>query len=67
MSHKSQLTAILKLLHNSGWKELWSYMCSLIEIMCVVEQKIGLVCWQLPHDVYATEIFFIFIPTEYIC
>ena len=29
----------------------------LVEILCVLEEEIGLVCWQLPHDVYAMEIF----------
>ena len=31
-------------------------MCSLVEILCVLEEEIGLVCWQLLHDVHATEI-----------
>ena len=31
-------------------------MCSLVEIMCVFEGKIELVCWQLLHDLYATDI-----------
>ena len=32
-------------------------MCSLVEILCLLEEKIGLVCLQLPHDMYATETF----------
>ena len=32
-------------------------MCSLVEILCLLEEKIGLVCLQLPHDLHATEIF----------
>ena len=36
---------------------LWSRMCSLIEILCVLEEKISLNCWQLQHDVPVTEIF----------
>ena len=31
-------------------------MCSLVEILCL-EEKFGLVCLQLPHDLHATEIF----------
>ena len=38
-------------------KLLWSYMCSLVEILCVLEDEIGLVCWQLPHEIHATEFF----------
>ena len=36
---------------------LWSCMCSLIEILWVLEEKISLNCWQLQHDVPVTEIF----------
>ena len=36
---------------------LWSSMCSLIEILCVFKEKISLICWQLSHDVNATENF----------
>ena len=36
---------------------LWSSMCSLIEILSVLEEKISLNCWQLQHDVPVTEIF----------
>ena len=32
-------------------------MCSLVEILCLLEEKIGLVCLQLPHDMHATETF----------
>ena len=32
-------------------------MCSLVEILCLLEEKFGLVCFQLPHDLHATEIF----------
>ena len=32
-------------------------MCSLVEILCCLEEKFGLVCLQLPHDLHATEIF----------
>ena len=40
-------------------KLLRSYICSLVEILCVLEEEIVLVCWQLPHDIHATEIFWI--------
>ena len=36
---------------------LWSCMCSLIEILWVLEEKISLNCWQVQHDVAVTEIF----------
>ena len=36
---------------------LWSSMCSLIEILWVLKEKISLICWQPPHDVNATEFF----------
>ena len=32
-------------------------MCSLVEILCLLEEKIGLVCLQLPYDMHATETF----------
>ena len=36
---------------------LWSCMCSLIEILWVLKEKISLNCWQVQHDVPLTEIF----------
>ena len=33
-------------------------MCNFVEILCVLEGKIGLVCWQLLHNLHATEILF---------
>ena len=32
-------------------------MCSLVEILCLLEEKFGLVCLQLPHVLQATETF----------
>ena len=32
-------------------------MCGLIEILCVLEEEIGLACWQLPHNMHAKETF----------
>ena len=32
-------------------------MPSLVEILCFLEEKIGLVCRQLPHDMHAMETF----------
>ena len=32
-------------------------MPSLVEILCCIDKEIGLVCWQLMHDMHATEIF----------
>ena len=36
---------------------LWFFMCSLIEILWVLKEKISLNCWQVQHDVPVTEIF----------
>ena len=36
---------------------MWSCMPSLVEILCCLDEEIGLVCWQLVHDMHATEIF----------
>ena len=32
---------------------MWCCMPSLVEILCCLEEEIGLVCWQLPHDMHA--------------
>ena len=32
-------------------------MHSLVEILCCIDKEIGLVCWQLMHDMHAMEIF----------
>ena len=29
----------------------------LVEILCCFDEEIGLFCWQLVHDMHATEIF----------
>ena len=36
---------------------MWCCVPSLVEILCCLDEEIGLVCWQLVHDMYATEIF----------
>ena len=36
---------------------MWCCMHSLVEILCCLDKEIGLVCWQLVHDMHATEIF----------
>ena len=36
---------------------MWCCMPSLVEILCCLEEEIGLVCWQLLHDMLAMEIF----------
>ena len=36
---------------------MWCCMPSLVEILCCLEEEIGLVCWQLLHDILAMEIF----------
>ena len=40
---------------NEDYRSLWCYMWSVIEILCYFEEKIGPVCWQLLHDLHATE------------
>ena len=32
-------------------------MPTLVEILCCLDEKIALVCWQLVHDMHAMEIF----------
>ena len=36
---------------------MWCCMPSLVEILCCLDEEIGLVCWQLVHDMHAMEIF----------
>ena len=36
---------------------MWCCMPSLVEILCCLDEEIGHVCWQLMHDMHATEIF----------
>ena len=47
-----------------------------VEILCCLDEEIGLVCWQLVHDMHAMQIFgiqpscktfFIFYETEWTC
>ena len=45
---------------------LWSSMCSLIEILWVLKEKISLNFWQLPHDVHVTEIFEFNLPVNFL-
>ena len=36
---------------------MWCCMPSLVEILCCLDKEIGLVCWQLVHDMHAMKIF----------
>ena len=36
---------------------IWCYICSLVEMLCVLEEKTGLVCRQLLHHLYGMDIF----------
>ena len=45
---------------------LWSCMCSLIEILWVLKEKISLNCLQLQHDVPVTEIFEFNLPVNFL-
>ena len=45
---------------------LWSCMCSLIEILWVLKEKISLNCWQVQHDVPVTEIFEFNLPVNFL-
>ena len=36
---------------------MWCCMPTLVEILCCLDEEIALVCWQLVHDMHATEIF----------
>ena len=41
-------------------------MCSLVEILCLIEEKFGLVCLQLPHDLHATENLMFNLPVNFL-
>ena len=45
---------------------LWSSMCSLTDILWVLEEKISLNCWQLLHDGHVTEIFEFNLPVNFL-
>ena len=36
---------------------MWCCMPSLVEILCCLEEEIGPLCFQLLHDMLATEMF----------
>ena len=36
---------------------MWCCMPSLVEILCCLDEEIGLVFWQLVYDMHATETF----------
>ena len=36
---------------------MWCCMPTFVEILCCLDEEIALVCWQLVHDMHATEIF----------
>ena len=36
---------------------MWCCMYSLVENLCILEEEIGLVCLQLPHNMHAMETF----------
>ena len=38
---------------NEDNRILWSSMCNLVEMLCVLKEKISLICWQITHDVHA--------------
>ena len=42
---------------NEDNREVWCCMPTLVEIMCILEEEIGLDCRQLLHDMHALEIF----------
>ena len=42
------------------------WLCSLIETLWVLEEKVSLNCWQLPHDVPVTEIFEFNLPVNFL-
>ena len=51
---------------NKDNEILWSSICSLIEILRVLEEKININCWQLPHDVHVAEIFEFNLPVNFL-
>ena len=46
---------------NEDNEIFWSSMCSLVEILCGLEEKISLICW---HYVLAMEIFELNLPVK---
>ena len=60
--HRTNTVKIYTDIMNKDNAMLWSCMCSLIEILCILKEKISIDCWQLQHDVPVTE-FFEFNPT----
>ena len=51
---------------NEDNRILLSSMCSLVEILCVLEEKFSVICWQLLLDVHATEIFEFNLPVNFL-
>ena len=37
--------------------EIGKFRVIIISLKCCLDEEIGLVCWQLVHDMHATEIF----------
>ena len=67
---------LLKLIHRISQKTIsypilnrfiCCYMCSLVEILCVIEEKIWLVWWQLLRDIYATDILWFHLLVNFVC
>ena len=52
-------------MHNENFEALPTTKCGMhksiklnyFEILCCLDKEIGLVCWQLVHDMHAMEIF----------
>ena len=51
---------------NEDNQILWSSMCSLVEILCILEEQIILICWQLLYDVNCMEIFEFNLPVNFL-
>ena len=64
--HRTNTVKINTDIINKDNGMLWSCMCSLIEILWVLEEKISLNCWQLQHDGPVTEIFEFNLPVNFL-
>ena len=62
--HRTKTVKIWTFNINEDNRILWSSICSLVEILCVLKEKISLNCWQLPHHVHAMEKFELNLPVN---
>ena len=64
--HRTKTVKIWTDIMNEDNRILWSSICSLVELLCVLKEKISLICWQLPHGMHGTEIFEFNLPMNFL-